>query len=284
MTAQKKAAFILALTASIAATAPARADDRAALIDFFAARGCAIGPATRDAAIAEGFSAEFIDAVALAEAQINGATKTGAWLVLAPESCTIRMPDVSSRMKVEDEDVGPVFTASEEDAELGYDGCYASASLFETVQQSRGWDPDTANEEYIRFVAENLISKQLSFYSDSPLSTPPGLMLTTGPCADFPGIKDVRESQNFLAANFDPILRRMMTENMCEDISVGLYLDINELSGLKPGTRTTNAWTSFEAVLIGMGAGWYEGMSATEKGVPRPPLCHYAETGASDAQ
>jgi hypothetical protein len=36
-----------------------------------------------------------------------------------------------------------------------------------------------------------------------------------------------------------------------------------------------NAWLWFEFDLISMAAGWRDGMTGTEKGKPRPPLCHY---------
>jgi hypothetical protein len=39
------------------------------------------------------------------------------------------------------------------------------------------------------------------------------------------------------------------------------------------GGKAPNAWIGFEITVIAMGAGWYEGMSPTRKGRPRPPLC-----------
>jgi hypothetical protein len=39
--------------------------------------------------------------------------------------------------------------------------------------------------------------------------------------------------------------------------------------------QVSNAWMFFEVKIIGMAAGWFEGISSSSQGIPRPPLCRY---------
>jgi hypothetical protein len=36
-----------------------------------------------------------------------------------------------------------------------------------------------------------------------------------------------------------------------------------------------NAWTMMDRLVLAIGAGWVEGLNATERGTPRPPICSY---------
>lgn len=268
---------IAAIMASvIIPAAPAFADDHAELVDFFAGQGCAIGPSTRAAAMEAGFGAEQIDALAQEESARDGAVSGGGWLVMAPEACTIRMPDIGGAVQLTDPEVAARISAPDAYLDEDSPGCFLDGPLVEALQASRGWDADTANLEYIRLLSRSLISGDLVFYSESILATPMGFQLTTGACADVPLMPKIRRSHEFLTRNFDPIMRGLMANNLCDE-GIGGFLphDVNELPGLAEGTATTNAWTPLEAMFVTLGAGWHEGMSATEKGQPRPPLCHY---------
>ena len=246
----------------------------APLMDFFAGQGCTIGPASRKAAIAAGFSADQIDTLARTEATREGAAISGDWITIAPAACTIRPPEIASVIALNDPDV--VAAISAPDAYLDQDspGCFLGAGLMDQLTQSRGWDADTAFDAYIRLIGSGIISGNVSFYANSPLITPPGHYVTTGACADIPAMPDIRRSHAFLMQNFDPLVRGVMAANDCADGIVGLDTDPNTRPGIAPGTTTSNAWTDFEIQMIGIAAGWQPGATATARGVPRPPLCH----------
>lgn len=265
-----------ALVGLLLVAGPASADDQAALIEFFAGQGCAIGPSTRDAAIAAGFTAGDVDALAAAEAGREGAVASGDWLVMAPQICRMRLPEISGELSLSDADVAAAFSAPDAYLDQDSPGCFLTGPLLDDLPAARGWDADKAADEYYRLLARSIISGELTFYSDSPLLTPMGFQLTSGACGDAAPMDEIRRSHEFLLQNFDPIMRTMQAENSCEPGRyTGLISDINLVPGNGEGTGTDNAWIGLEATVIGQAAGWYEGQTATEKGTPRPPLCQY---------
>lgn len=257
--------------------APALADDPADLVDFFAGHGCAIGPTTRDAAIAAGFAATQIDALVDAEAGREGAVTTGDWLVIAPDACRMRPPEIGGTLQLSDPELEAMLSKPDPYADHDGPGCFLDGTFLETLSQSRGWDADTTFREYIQLVGRSLILGEMTFYSDSPLATPAGFQSTVGICADRPAAAEIRRGHEFMIRNFDPIMRAMMAANTCDDSSGWPASVINDLPGITPDLSTSNSWTFFEVEIIAIAAGWYEGVTATEKGVPRPPLCHYAD-------
>lgn len=264
-----------------AGLAAAPGEDRAALVDFFAGQGCAIGPSTREAAVAAGFAPEQIDALQDAEAGRAGAVSGGGWLVMAPDACTMRPPEIAGVLQLDDPDVVAAISAPDAYLDADSPGCFLDPNLFEHLQLSRGWDADRANDEYIRLIARSLISGEMTFFSPSNLLTPMGLQLTTGACADAAPMPEIRRSHDFLIRNFDPLMRGFLAQNACDESARGwMEGDVNTLPGLAEGTSTPNAWTPLEAHFIALGAGWNEGMTASFKGVARPPLCHYPDNAA----
>ena len=250
-------------------------------LDFFARKGCAIGPSTRAAARQAGLDQAAIDALADKWRDDPETVATGDWLVLPPQACTMTLPVVESALKLTDPDVQAAFSAA--DAYAGEDspGCFLDGDkLRETTAVTRGWTADQAMIEYLRLVAQSMASGDLTFYTDSPLLTPYGIHLTTGSCGEvLPYREDARRGHEYLVENFDMIVRRNLQKVTCEyggswpahDEAERLH---NELQGI-----SQHACLGFEAYLIVLGAGWYEGASLTEKGTPRPPLCHYPEAG-----
>lgn len=268
-----KAAF--AVTALLALTSPALADD---LTDFFATEGCAIGPATIPKAEAAGFDRAGIDALAEKWRNDPETVVTGDWLVLPPKVCTMKLPVIESELKLIDSDVQAAFSAP--DAYLSDDspGCFISLDeLQKTTAAARGWSQDKATIEYLRLLGKSMASGEMTFYSDSPLRTPYGSHLTTGSCGEvLPYLEDARRAHDYLVQNFDQIVRRNLSEVTCEESSAWPSVDEQErLHNDLQGT-SQHAWPWLEAFMVVHGAGWYDGITATEKGTPRPPLCHYA--------
>lgn len=262
----------------------ALADDRAALVDFFAGQGCAIGPASRAAAMAAGFSADQIDALAAEEAGRDGAVSTGGWLVMAPTACRMRPPEIGGTVQLGDPEVVAMISAPDAYADQDSPGCFVDAGMMGRLQHTRGMDADTAFEEYIRLIGRSIISGEMTFYSDSMLVTPFGFQSMTGICAQVPAAADIRRDHDFLIQNFDPLVRAIMTTNSCDDFMGWVNSDGSPVPDTAPGTATSNAWMWYEVLTIAIAAGWFEGISSTEKGMPRPPLCHYQDMSPPAAQ
>lgn len=271
-------ALILAglLLAILPPSAPQARESRAALLDYLGGQGCVIGPATRHEVAAAGLAPDVLDALAN-KARANGqADQQGDWLVLSRDLCTIRLPQISPVLKLADPDVRRNFSDKKVGRGGGRPGCYLKTdALLADLQASRGWDADRANSEYIRLVAAALISGDMTIYMDTPVAAPPGFQLLTGECGRVPEIDAMRRDHAVLTGQFDPLIRTLATVTICKK---GGHPDIfrSEIASLViSGIRDPNAWRWMELLVIAMGAGWYEGMGATDIGTPRPPFCHY---------
>lgn len=249
-------------------------DDSAALAAFFSGQGCAIGPSTTSAAIAAGFSAEAVERFTGDAHSDPSAERTGDWVVLAPSVCQITLPEIVSAVSIDAPEVlanTSAFDAYEEDP-----GCYlAGPDLFEDLQETRGWDADRANLEYIRLLGAALISGDMAFYSDDPLRTPPGPVFIGGACADIPQRPAIERDQALLRDHFDAIVRANSKYVRCREGESGMGPHLGETISTVSGETPTNAFIGFEYQIIAMAASWYEGMSGSRRGTPRPPFCHF---------
>ena len=230
------------------------------ILDRYAPHGCAIAP---DAARPEQAQR------ALANGQ---AQEQGGWLVLGPEVCTMVPPDIETALKATDEDVAPFFSAFDKYPDSP--GCFLDAEALQRILKvTRGWTEERAYMEYIRSVAAGIFSGELRFYKDTPLATPVGFQLTTGTCGDVPSAKELRESHADMIESFDPFIRSNAPYIPCE---YGKQFDnvgwAERYADLGQGA-ILNAWHSFEITFALMGSDWIEGVSLTEKGTPRPPVC-----------
>lgn len=246
------------------------------LVSFFANQGCAIGPSTREAAVSAGFTPEAINELTK-EARADGATvQTGEWLVLSPLICQLLPPTITSEIRLTDPEVIRAISEIDVYAATGDPGCFLDGSLiYNDVQVTRGWDSDKANIEYLRFLGASFLSGDLAFYSDSPLRTPPGPVVTTGECADIPLMPEIKPNHALMIKHFASLVTTSAAKTLCENGAGALMLEWNNAASDLTDDKVTNAWIGFEIQLIAMGAGWFEGASATNKGTPRPPLCHY---------
>ncbi|MDQ7775702.1 hypothetical protein [Paracoccus aminovorans] len=265
-----------AVAALLALTPPVLADD---LADFLATEGCAIGPATAARAEAAGLDRAVVDALGDRWRDDPETVLTGDWLVLPPAACTIKPPVVESALKLTDPDVRAAFSAVDAHANDGSPGCFLDQDrLLDTTAAARGWTRDQATVEYLRLVGQSMASGAMTLYADSPLRTPYGSHLMTGSCGEaLPYRDDARRAHDHLVQNFDRIVRRNLREVPCEYGST--WPSTTERERMHNDLRGTShhAWLWFEAFMIVYPSDWYEGVAATEKGAPRPPLCHYAD-------
>lgn len=259
----KRTAFIVSLCAG-----QAQAD--AALIDLLGPLGCAIGPSTKGIIQEAGFSEADIQDVA-AKALLDGnASIEGEWTILADSICTIDFPTVDAPIGWDDPEVQAAIGAIDEYPDDP--GCFLRGQeLYETLQDTRGWDVDRAIWAYIQLLSEGLARGELRFYGTSPLRTPPSFQVMVGACADVPNADELAESRAIFVENFDAMVRIGAQDTMCKaGVTPGL-LDPARL----PNPNQTNAWAFMEMTFIAMGGGWFDGISGTQKGTPRPPLCVY---------
>lgn len=162
-------------------------------------QGCAIGPSTIAAAIASRIDPSAIEAFVVTAKSDPKTVKTGRWLVLSSEVCQIRPPAVTSEIRTSDREVIQNLSALDAYAKDGDIGCFLDAQgLTESVKASRNWSTDKANTEYLRFLSASLISGELSFYSPDRLRAPPGMIATSGKCAEIPQMPDIRRSHDLL--------------------------------------------------------------------------------------
>src|SRR5690606_19466882 len=107
-----------------------------------------------------------------------------------------------------------------------------------------------------------------------PLSTPPGLLLTEGECANVPAIDKILRSHRTLIDNSDAFIRADMENVICRTDHAPSW-KARKIYQKIAGGETSNAWMDTEVRFIAMGAGWIEGISMDDRGTPRPPLCVY---------
>ncbi len=266
----------LMISFSLIAPFPARAEIvRTPLLEFFEGQGCTIGPESRQAARDAGFATGEIDELATVALIQDQASQEGSWLVLSSGICKIRPPDLISEAGLNDSDVIKHFSGKDEYASVGEPGCFLAGDVLRAGwQQSRGWTPEKAYQEYMNLLGASVISGELSFYSDDPLHTPPGIILMTGDCADIPEMPDIRRSQRAMLEYFDELVRESAARVDCEETGEFFSYELPRIAAELSGGEITNAFIFMDMMFVTMAAGWTEGTSLTEKGKARPPLCH----------
>jgi hypothetical protein len=268
-----------ALSVAICAAQPAIADP--ALLDFMGAHGCTFGADSRKAAESVGFGAATIDAL-VATALTNGtASQQGDYVVLDATVCTIRLPDIQSAYTVASPEILAITSAIDAYASDGQPGCFAldAASAFDAL---RGGERGAGFFDFIHFVGAGLILGDLRFYAPTPLATPVSFQVLTSDCAKVPNIEAIRRSHAFIASGFGDYIRALGAEMPCNAAGFGANASAfaARIQGADPDLASEdqseiNAWLFFEYEIIAMAAGWHQGLTGTEKGEPRPPLCHY---------
>lgn len=244
----------------------AAADDTA-IMDFMGTQGCTVDTAVQARAAQPGIDADAFE-VRIAKALNDGdAEKHGAWTLLAETICSIRMPEIETPFPLEDPNVGEFVSAPDA---YEHRGCFVDgAKLLDHMITRSGQDKDRANDAYLRFLASGIISGEVRFYTGDPLATPPGFQVFSGNCADVPDLAAIRQNHALLVQQFGNVIRTVGGAAGCDgDITALLQRETASLPG------NTNAWMFYEVTIIAMAAGWFEGMSHSDRGVPRPPLCH----------
>jgi hypothetical protein len=252
------------------------------LVDVLGGHGCVIGPASRAAAIAAGFDQEEIDEFAEAVLRLNGELDRGDYIVLKQWQCEIRLPDeISSRYTVRSPEIVAITSAIDAFADDGWPGCFLHdpATAFDKLN---GGGRGSGFQEFFSFVASAIIAGDLRYYSDSSTRAPPSFQVVTGECAKVPDIEAIRQSHAAVRDGFGTYIRSLGAATPCEGealFNIETYLSAY-VQGVDPAITAEdqpryNAGIWMEYMMITLAAGWRDGMSATEIGTLRPPLCSY---------
>lgn len=272
------AAFAGAVLASpVAAETP--------LVAFLGGHGCTIGAQSADAARGAGFTSDAILALAEGALADGQAARHGDYVVLDAGLCTIRLPQITAAYTVDTPEIRAASPFVRNVYGLGGteavdEGCFlgGGSDLFRSLQ---GGDPKAGFEAYIAFVGAGIVSGDLRFYEISPLKTPFGFQIMTGEtCSTVAAFDDIARSHRFIEDGFAEYVRFVGEHTVCgEDLTFQATQFIAQMQGLDfekdlLDQPRINAWLGFEFDFITRAAGWYEGMTDIDRGVPRPPLCH----------
>ncbi len=243
--------------------------------------GCTLSADAGRAAVATGLKAEAVTDAVKAGLDAVTATRQGDWVVFDAAVCTITLPEIESAYDVTSPEILAITSDIDAYAETGDRGCFLqeAATMFDTLA---GGGRGDGFDAYIRFIGAGLIRGDLRFYGPSPLRTPPSFQVVSGACAEVGNINAIARSHDVLAEGFGGYVRKLGAETACDGSfgSATPMMFAGEMQGAAPdGTvpddAEINAWLWFEFDLIAMAAGWHDGMTGTEKGTPRPPLCHH---------
>jgi hypothetical protein len=251
------------------------------LLAFMGGQGCTFGADSRDAALAAGFQGTELDLL-IKEALDNGSAKPeGKYVVLSPALCTIRPPEIEPGQTLTSQEILAHISEIDAFASEGQPGCFLT-DLQDHFDRQRGGARGSGFFDYSDFVAAGLISGELTYYAESPLVVPMGPQSVSGDCAKVPQIEGIQRSHALMIQTFDPIVRAWGQSLSCDDGIDYPRLYQARLILLQGGDWRSNdaqdgvnAWMWMSVMFISIAAGWHEGMTATDKGMPRPPICHY---------
>ncbi|NJS39951.1 MAG: hypothetical protein HC783_14105 [Rhodobacteraceae bacterium] len=274
-----------ALALCLLTAAPASANPE--LLEFMGGQGCTFGADRGAVAKATGLRVDTINAFIAQSLDDGTAVQECEYVVLGEKVCTIRLLDVESAYTVASPEIVAMTSPVDAYAADGDPGCFLvdPLSAFDALD---GGSPGAGFADYIAFIGAGIISGDLRFYSPSVLRTPFGFQNVRGPCAAVPDIEVIDRSHVALTTGFGGYIRALGAETLCEgDQSGDLSYEVSvmaqytatvqgfDLSDKEKDQPRINAWLWFEYDLIAMAAGWHEGLTSTERGTPRPPLCHY---------
>lgn len=272
----------------------APADLPQSLVDFMGGHGCTFTPArdvaTRDA----GFDPYEVNRLIETSLANGTARDEGGYIVLGREICTIRLPDIQSDFAATDPFIRRATTDFDHFHELYKDDAlYDGEDLFGCFLQNplgafdvrAGGEPGAGFDDYIAYMAAGIIAGDVRFYSPSPLQTPFSSQIMAGPgCDTVPNAAFVAASHPYLLSGFGEFVRQIGEGTSCNDgreyinpMLIAVEIQGADLTPDAPEDPNINAWLGAEWDIITRAAGWHEGMTGSQRGEPRPPLCHYSD-------
>jgi hypothetical protein len=258
--------------------------DEAGLLQFMGGQGCTFGAESRAAAVGAGFAEAAIDRLIERALSDGEAQREGGYVVLGEAICDIRVPDIRSPWAVSSPVVVAMTSGIDAFVAEGFPGCFLIEPMA-AFDALRGEGQGAGFLDYAGFVGAGIAAGQLSFFGTSALTAPPGLQVVEGPCAEVPQIGAIRRRQATLQAVFGPMIRDMGETNVCgpeawPSATIEQMDWLIRVQGSDPDRpefvgEGVNAWIWMEIFMLTVAAGWHEGMTGTDWGTPRPPLCHH---------
>lgn len=251
----------------IGAASPALSDS-SVYTGFLETHGCTYAPKLDAEIRAAGLTPEGLASHARTAVQAGTAELNGDWVVFDASVCTIKLPEIISPYKITDDVLSPYITRVSDPAYEA--GCYLTE--WQQAFEATGLDADAAFAEGMDFLAAEITAGRMSFYSDDLLKTPVGFQtIVPEGCEQGARAEAIKASSGDLAQLFDTYVRMSYAANTCGDGQSGDMAFAETVED-----RTDNAWMFIDAMMLTRAAGWHEGMTAQDKGMPRPPLCHTA--------
>ncbi len=259
--------------------------EQLAVLEFLGGQGCTLGDDSFAAAMANELDLEILKLTSLSAQATGQAAAQGNYLVFDASICTIELPDIQTTLAVGSPEIRAIAPYIRDEYEYAgettvNEGCFLTDAVDVFTVRASG-DLDRGTADYLDFLAAGIISGELRFFSPNPLATPLGFQSFAGDCANAPNMPTVTPSHDFIASHFGRYVRAIGEMSECgEPVSASALSIAAEFQGQSGDIfgdpdPTFNAWLFFEYELITMAAGWHEGLSGSERGSPRPPLCHY---------
>lgn len=247
--------------------------------------GCTISEDSVQAVIDAGYSRDQLIGMGELALTSNQATAQGEYVVFGSDVCTINIPAIESRWSVSDPDILSMAPFVREEYEFSGEVIVDEGCFFEDPLNAfallNGGDLDAGFQDYVSLLSIGIITGDLRLYSPSPLRTPVSFQLLTGDCANVANYDDIIRSQSTISDGFDEWVRASDEYNVCavDSFTWPPGLDAR-LQGYNPEVEfedqpSVNAFMGPEWMIITLAAGWHEGASGTQRGQPRPPMCHY---------
>jgi hypothetical protein len=254
------------ISAPLAANAEITAADLEALAGY-ASKGCVISLDERRAD-------PDIDARAQRAVLLGKAVAEGAWTLVKAEYCTIVPPSITSEIAVGDIEVQRNLTPVS--GHNGVEGCFLNiAQLQSDLIEERGWSADRSFEAVFSMFGLGLLEETWGFFSADLSKAPLAPQYLAEGCADFDDFDKIRQSNKLLLSHFDTFVRDYAQYVDCaEDVTLWTKNWAPTFERVT-GEVSSNVYQPLTLAAIGIAGGWYEGVSVTQRGTPRPPLCTF---------
>ena len=274
--------------------APVFADASARAMEVLGAYGCTLESGSRAALGAAGLDEAAISELTEAALAAGEARQEREYVVFAKEVCEIGLPYIENEARLEDADIAAQITDidhyvqdqkqyAEERGEAYKgegEGCYFR-DVPPVFDAREGGARGAGGVEYIRFVGAHIAKGDVRFYGHSPFKTPISLRVMARDCGATEQGDEIRANHRFVREGFGSYVRTIGESTPCAEAPNWQGMSVAaKIQGFDPDSEVEpdppiNAWLYFEYEMMAMAAGWYAGMSGTEKGTPRPPLCTY---------
>lgn len=267
--------------------------DKMGMMEILGGYGCTLSPESRRALLDATHDEADITTMSKSLLERGNAQQEGAYVVFDESVCSIKLPIVKNTASLGDPDIAATISAPDHyvgetrkmNEEFGEnesgEGCYLmdTSAVFD---KRAGGVRGAGTVDYIRFLGAHAIAGDLRFYSPNPLKTPISFRVMRGDCAKTQGAEEILANHAYFEKGFGEYVRTLHRTSTCGGgFSTKAMRAVVEMQGGSFDSNETpetpiNALLFFEFDMIARAAGWYEGMSGTSKGTPRPPLCTYS--------